>query len=164
MNLSKQKNITLFSIFGIAYWFFGNLYEAIVFGPNWSLKDPNHLKHLNDFFVNSSPTAYFVPMTLITAISVWILLFTNKIENVKREYRIASILTLVITAMTSLIVAFVLSKMFGPGYFENPANGSFYGQLWNVLNAFRLVLEIATIYYLFSAYRKLDKINITTIS
>ncbi len=158
MNLIKQKNLTLFSIFGMAYWFFGNLYEAIVFGPNWAIKDPDHLKHLNDFFVNSSPTAYFIPMTLLAAISIWILMFVNKVEIVKREYRIASILALVITIMTSLIVGFVLSKMFGPGYFENPTKASFYGQLWNILNAFRLALEIATIYYLFNAYRKLDKL------
>lgn len=158
MNVTKQKNWTLFSIFGITYWFFGNLYEAIVFGPNWAIKDPNHLKYLNDFFVNSSPTAYFIPMTLLAAISIWFLTFFNKIETVKREYRMASVLALVITVMTSLIVGFVLSKMFGPGYFENPSEGSFYGMLWNILNAFRLLLEVATIYYLFNVYRKLDKL------
>lgn len=158
MNLTKQKNWTLFSIFGIAYWFFGNLYEAIVFGPNWVIKDPNHLKHLNDFFVNSSPTAYFIPMTLLAAISIWVLTFFNKIETVKREYRMASILALIITVMTSLIVGLVLSKMFGPGYFENPSEGSFYGMLWNILNALRLLLEVATIYYLFNVYRRLDKL------
>lgn len=158
MNITKQKNWTLFSIFGITYWFFGNLYEAIVFGPNWAIKDPNHLKHLNDFFVNSSPTAYFIPMTLLAAISIWILTFFNKIETVKREYRMASILALIITVMTSLIVGLVLSKMFGPGYFENPSEGSFYGMLWNILNALRLLLEVATIYYLFNVYRRLDKL------
>lgn len=158
MNITKQKNWTLFSIFGITYWFFGNLYEAIVFGPNWAIKDPNHLKHLNDFFVNSSPTVYFIPMTLLAAISIWILTFFNKIETVKREYRMASILALIITVMTSLIVGLVLSKMFGPGYFENPSEGSFYGMLWNILNALRLLLEVATIYYLFNVYRRLDKL------
>lgn len=70
----------------------------------------------------------------------------------------ASILALVITVFTSLIVGLVLSKMFGAGFYENPAQGSFYGKLWNVLNAFRLILEVATIYYLFNIYRKLDKI------
>lgn len=61
MDLNKQNNWTLFSIFGIAYWFFGNLYEAIVFGPNWIIENLNHLKYLNAFFSNSSPTAYFIP-------------------------------------------------------------------------------------------------------
>ena len=158
MNLTKQKNWTLFSIFGIAYWFFGNLYEAIVFGPNWIVNDPAVLKNLNAFFVNSSPTAYFIPMTLLATISIWMLLIFNKVEIVKKEYRLASILVLIITILTSLIVALVLSKMFGPGFFDNPVDGSFYGKLWNYLNAFRLVLEILTIYYLFNAYRKLDKL------
>jgi len=159
MNIHKQKNWTLFSIFGIAYWFFGNLYEAIVFGPNWSINDPDHLKHLNAFFSNSSPTAYFIPMTLLAAFSVWILMFFNKLDLVKKEYRMASILVLIITVMTSLIVGFVLSKMFGPAFYENPQNGSFYGKLWNFLNAFRLMLEMLTLYYLFNIYRKLDKIE-----
>lgn len=158
MNVSKQKNWTLFSIFGISYWFFGNLYEAIVFGPNWVIDDPNHLKYLNAFFVNSSPTLYFMPMTLLSAFSIWILMFMNTIDIVKREYRMASILVFVVTVMTSLIVGFILSKMFGSRFYENPRDGSFYGNLWNIFNAFRLLLEMATIYYLFNVYRKLDKL------
>lgn len=159
MNLNKQKNWTLFAIFGIAYWFFGNLYEAIVFGPNWIIEDSNHLKHLNMFFVNSSPTLYFIPMILIAGISIWILTFLNKIDSVKREYRMASILALIVTILTSLIVGFVLSKMFGSGFYANPEKGSFYGKIWNVSNAFRMIFELATIYYLFNVYRKLDKLK-----
>ena len=98
-------------------------------------------------------------MTLIAAFSIWVITFLNKVEVVKREYRMASILALIITVLTSLIVGFVLSKMFGPGFYENPSAGSFYGKIWNILNAFRLFLEIATIYYLFNCYRKLDKLN-----
>ncbi len=158
MNISKQKTWTLFSLFGIAYWFFGNLYEAIVFGPNWIIENPDHLRYLNAFFVNSSPTAYFIPITLLATFSIWILMFTNKIDIVKREYRIASVLVLIITILTSFIVSLVLSKMFGSGFYENPSEGSFYGKLWNVLNAFRLLLEIGVIYYLFNIYRKLDKL------
>jgi len=70
----------------------------------------------------------------------------------------ASILALTITILTSFIVGFVLSKMFGVGFDENPTAGSYYGKLWNIFNAFRLILEMATIYYLFNAYRKLDKL------
>lgn len=157
MNIKKQKNWTLFAIFGIAYWFFGNLYEAIVFGPNWSIEDPNQLKLLNDFFVNSSPTFYFIPMTFITAVVVWVLTFSNKEVSVKREYKIASILALVITLLTSFIVGFVLSKMFGSGLLENPSAGAYYGRIWNILNIPRLILEVATLYYLLNVYRKLDK-------
>ena len=158
MKLKTQKNATLFSLFSIAYWFFGNLYEAIVFGPNWNQDDPEILHHLNSVFVQSSPNAYFVPMTLFAALSVWIVTFLNKIDAVKKEYKIASILTLIITVLTSLIVALVLSKMFGPEFYENQSEGSYYGTLWNYLNVVRMILEAATIYYLFNIYRKLDKI------
>lgn len=129
MNIKKQKYVTLFGIFGFAFWFFGNLYEAIVFGPNWSIKSPGHLKFLNEFFSNSSPTVYFMPMTLITVIVIWILTFMNKEVSVKKEYKIASILSLIITLFTTFIVTFVLSKMFGPGYYEDPKHGYFYGRI-----------------------------------
>ena len=158
MKLKTQKNATLFSLFSIAYWFFGNLYEAIVFGPNWNQDNQEILHHLNAVFIKSSPNAYFVPMTLLAALSVWIITFLNKIDAVKKEFKIASLLTLTITVLTSLIVALVLSKMFGPGFYENPTNGSFYGTLWNYLNAIRMILEVATLYYLFNIYRKLDKL------
>lgn len=158
MKLKSQKNITLFSLFGIAYWLFGNLYEAVVFGPNWSQEDPDILHHLNSVFIKSSPNAYFVPMTLLAALSVWILTFLNKIEVVKKEYKIASILTLIITLLTSLIVVLVLTKMFGKGFYENQSEGSFYGTLWNYLNVVRMILEVATLYFLFNIYRKLDKL------
>lgn len=158
MKLITQKNFILFALFGISYWFFGNLYEAIVFGPNWNQDDPEILHHLNSVFVQSSPNAYFVPMTLLAALSVWILTFLNKIDQVKKEYRVASLLTLIITVLTSLIVAFVLSKMFGLGFYENKSKGSVNGTLWNYLNGIRMILEIATLYYLFTIYRKLDKI------
>lgn len=160
MNIEKQKKWTLFAIFGIAYWFYGNLYEAIVFGPNWATDNPNLLTHLNAFFVNSSPTLYFIPLTLLSVISILILTVKNKVDLVKRDYRIASILALIITGLTSFIVGFVLSKMFGAAFYENPNEGGFYGKVWNILNAFRLILEAITIYYLFSAYRKLDKQSI----
>lgn len=156
--MKRNKNWTLFAIFGMAYWFFGNLYEAIVFGPNWAIKDPNQLKLLNDFFVNSSPTLYFIPMTPLAAVAVWVLTITNKVAAVKHDYRIASIFALIVTVLTSFIVGFVLSKMFGHDFFQNPSEGSYYANLWNMLNAVRLVLELITIYYLFQAYRKLDKL------
>ncbi len=159
MKLNNQKNWTLFAIFGMAYWFFGNLYEAIVFGPNWMIDDARQLDHLNAFFQHSTPTVYFVPMTLLAAIAIWLVTYFNKIESLKGFYRKASILVLVITIMTSLIVAFVLSQMFGEGYYANMEAGSFYGKVWNILNAIRLVLEGFTIYYLFNAYRQLDKMD-----
>lgn len=158
MKLKTQKNATLFSLFSIAYWFFGNLYEAIVFGPNWNQDNQEILHHLNSVFIKSSPNAYFVPMTLLAVLSVWIITYLNKIDTVKKEYRMASILTLIITILTSLIVALVLSKMFGPGFYENQSQGSYYGTLWNYLNGVRMILEVATLYYLFTIYRKLDKI------
>jgi len=35
MGPALQRRLTLTAVIGLAYWLFGNLYEAVVFSPNW---------------------------------------------------------------------------------------------------------------------------------
>src|SRR5690349_24243115 len=44
---NRQKWLTLVAVLGLAYWFFGNLYEAIVFSPNWVTDTPAQMTRLN---------------------------------------------------------------------------------------------------------------------
>jgi hypothetical protein len=73
MSIVNQKKWTITAVIGLAYWLFGNLYEEIVFSPNWIMNSQVQLKRLNEFFVNTSPTIYFVPVTQIVTLLVWIL-------------------------------------------------------------------------------------------
>src|SRR5690242_9538153 len=48
-----QKWWTFAAVLGLAYWFFGNLYEAVVFSPNWVVDSAAQIDRLNAFFVNT---------------------------------------------------------------------------------------------------------------
>ncbi len=157
MTIFVQRRLTLFAIIGLSYWFFGNLYEAIVISPNWVVDSPTQMKRLNEFFVTTSPTIYFVPLTQIATVLVWFLLWKNKVNSIRLELKRASIFAVLVTILNTIIVSTVVLKLFGTDFEKY---GDFLTTLtwrWNVLNFFRMVLVGMTIYYLFNAYRKLDK-------
>jgi hypothetical protein len=157
MTTLLQKRLTLFAILGLLYWFYGNLYEAIVFSPNWVVDSPRQLKRLNEFFITTSPTIYFVPLTQIATVLVWLLFWKNKVNSIRHELKLASIFAVLVTILNAVIVSTVVLKLFGTDYEKY---GDYLTNLtwrWNVLNFFRMVLVAVTIYYLFNAYRKLDK-------
>jgi hypothetical protein len=159
MTLTQQKKWTLASILGLAYWFYGNLYEAIVFSPNWIHDSPAQMKRLNEFFVHTSPAVYFIPITVIAVFILWFLNFKNKVDSIKRDYRMASVYAFIVMVLTVCIVTCVLSKMFGSGFYQNPGEVNLYCWAWNILNILRIVLVVITTYYVFNAYRKLDKMG-----
>lgn len=73
----RQKALTLTTVVGLAYWMFGNVYEAVVFSPNWVADSPAQLTRLNEFFVVTSPTLYFVPLALVALALVWVVSWLN---------------------------------------------------------------------------------------
>src|SRR5215212_5573590 len=70
---TRQKALTLATVVGLAYWLFGNLYEAVVLSPNWVVDSPAQLTRLNEFFVVTSPTLYFVPLALAALALVFVI-------------------------------------------------------------------------------------------
>jgi hypothetical protein len=159
MTILNQKRWTLASIVGLSYWFFGNLYEAIVFSPNWVIDSPIQMKRLNDFFVVTSPTIYFVPLTQIATILVWVLLWKNKVSAIKMELRRAGIFAALVTILNIFIVSTVIVKLFAVDFEKYGPYLTTLTWRWNILNFFRMMLVATTIYYLFIAYRKLDRIQ-----
>lgn len=160
MKIKTQKRWTMAGVFGLVYWFFGNLYEAIVFSPNWVIDSPHQMKRLNEFFVNTNPTIYFVPLTQIATILVWILLWKNKEPSINRELKIGSIFAALATLLNGIIVLTTVLKLFGINY---ATYGEYLTTLtwrWNILNIFRMAFVALSVYYLFNAYRKLDKLEI----
>jgi hypothetical protein len=91
-----QKRFTLAAVIGMAYWFFGNLYEAVVFSPNWVEDSPAQFARLHGFFGNTGPTLYFVPLTQLATILVWVLWWRNRDGEVKPDYRRAAVSALLV--------------------------------------------------------------------
>jgi hypothetical protein len=151
ITVSFQKQWTLAAIIGLAYWFFGNLYEAIVISPNWIIDSPMQVKRLNDFFVTTSPTLYFVPITQIATI-------LNKEKSVQSDYKIAGVLAVLVTFLNIFIVSTIILKIFGNDYLQYGEYLNVLCWRWNILNFFRMILTFLVMFYLFNVYRKLDKL------
>jgi len=159
MKLRNQKKLTLASIIGLGYWFFGNMYEAIVISPNWIVDSQTQMKRLHEFFVNTTPTLYFVPVTQIATLLVWYLFFANKTKTVIPDYKKAAFFSVLVTLVNIYIVSTIVLKLFGADYEKYGEYLSTLTWRWNVLNVLRMILVAIVVHYLFSVYRKLDKIE-----
>lgn len=157
MTRSRQKWLTLAAVIGLAYWFFGNLYEAIVISPNWIVDSAEQLTRLNGFFVNTGPTLFFVPLTFVATALVWMLLLVNRDSELRVHYRKASLLALALTVLNIVIVTTLVTRLFGADYLSYADELSTYAWRWNVLNVIRMLLTAATAIQLFGAFRKLDR-------
>ncbi|QPP08647.1 hypothetical protein G4Z16_22095 [Streptomyces bathyalis] len=157
MTRIRQKWLTLTAVLGLAYWFFGNLYEAIVISPNWVVDSGAQLTRLNGFFVNTDPTLFFIPLTLLATVLVWVLHLVNRDSELRVHYRKASLFALALTALNILSVTTLITKLFGADYLSYEDELSTYAWRWNVLNVIRMLLTAATAFHLFGAFRKLDR-------
>jgi branched-subunit amino acid ABC-type transport system permease component len=152
-----QKWWTLGAALGLAYWFFGNLYEAVVFSPNWVVDTPAQMTRLNEFFVHTGPTLYFLPLTMLAIVLVWVLMLVNKRAAVRRDYRRAGLAALLLAALNAVIVATVVTKLFGTEFRTDPDRMRALAWQWNVLNGLRMALTATTAVFVFNAFRKLDR-------
>ncbi|MBO0931960.1 hypothetical protein [Fibrella aquatilis] len=159
MTIRTQKQLALLSIIGLAYWLFGNLYEAIVISPNWVVDSPAQLRRLNEFFVRTSPTIYFVPITQLATIGVWVLFWKNRETSVKAALIRASLWALAATLLNGFIVSTIVLKLFASDFDRYGDYLTTLAWRWNVLNLVRMILVGTTVHYLFSAFRKLDRME-----
>ncbi|RSM38843.1 hypothetical protein DMA12_31730 [Amycolatopsis balhimycina DSM 5908] len=157
MKTSRQHRLTLAALIGMAYWLFGNLYEAVVFSPNWVRDSPSQFTRLHEFFSATGPTLYFVPVTQIAIMLVWVLWWRNRDGELARGYRRAGQSAVALAALTGYIVAAVLPHMFSTDALAQPGSLHSAAWQWNILNVFRMLLTATTVCYLFGAFRKLDR-------
>ena len=140
----------------MSQWFFGNLYEAIVFSPNWVIDSPEQIRRLNEFFIITSPTVYFVPLTQLATILVWITYWKNKEISISKDLKTASLFAVLATIINIVIVSTTAIKLFETNYAEYGTYLTTLTWRWNILNPIRMGFVSITIYFLFQAYRKLD--------
>lgn len=155
------RNLTLVAILGLLHWLFGNLYEAVVFSPNWIDDSPAQLARMHGLFVHTSPTLYFVPVTQLATLLAFAAHALNRSPLVTRDFRRATVFALLATALNALIVSTIVLRIFSPDY---AALGDELHALcwrWNVLNVGRMALVATTVFFLFAAFRKLDREAVT---
>jgi hypothetical protein len=154
---AHQKLLTLTAVVGFAWWLFGNLYEAIVISPNWVVDSPTQLARLNAFFVNTTPTAYFIPVVPIATLLAWTAWALNRDARLAADYRRAGVFAAAAMAVNTLIVATLISRLFARDFAVWGAQLHIYAWRWNALNVVRMALVATTAVYLFQAFRKLDR-------
>ncbi|MEV5888304.1 hypothetical protein [Nonomuraea fuscirosea] len=157
MRSSLQLKLTLTAVLGMTSWLFGNLYEAVVISPNWVRDSPAQLARLHGFFTVTSATLYFVPLVMIALVLVWVLWWRNRDSALTRDHRRAGITAVALAALNAYIVSMVLPKLFGADALAHPGDLNAAAWQWNILNVFRMLLTATTAYFLFSAFRKLDR-------
>jgi hypothetical protein len=154
----SSKRLALLGLLGLLHWFFGNLYEAIVFSPNWVVESTLQLERMHGIFERTSPTLYFVPITQVGTVLVWAAHAINGDREATADFRRATAFALLATALNAYIVATIVTILFGSDFrLHSDAELHSLCVRWNILNGVRLALTAATLVCLFTAFRKLDR-------
>ena len=142
MTIRQTNNIFLFSLFGVGMWFFGNLYECIVIGPNMLSDSVARLTSFQDFFITTNQIYYYVPIPILAVISVVFIYFKTPKQDleIKGRLKLASILLTISIILSTYIIAELNFKLFF-GDIEKYANViSSLTIQWNILNIIRTIL------------------------
>ncbi|MCF7548559.1 hypothetical protein [Pseudonocardia sp. WMMC193] len=157
-----QRRLTGAAVVGLAWWFFGNLYEAVVLSPNWAIDTADRMQDFYDFTVRTGPTLYFVPITQLAVALLWVLVVLNRVPQARGAYLLAGLLALLATAVNVVIVATVVPELFGDPTAVAPDRLADLALRWNVLNVVRLLLTGAAAFVAHKAYRCVDRAGVPT--
>lgn len=155
--LRSTKLLSLLALIGLAWWLFGNLYEAVVISPNWVVDSPAQLERLNTFFVNTDPTLYFIPVTVVGVLLLWVATFVGRHGPGARMLRIATIVSVALALLTAAIVALLVTKLFGEDYASYGDGLTAITWWWNGGNVLRMALTATTLVFVWRAHRELDR-------
>ena len=144
--------LLFFSLFFLAYWFFGNLYEEIVMVPNHLTNPLDVLTAYHRYFVLSNPTYYFVPLTQLAILVVFLLDFKANDERQKRFLRKATIFGALSLVVTAFIVTQINLKLFSSDI-NQYQNALFdLSVFWLLGNGLRVIFVGGTLYFVGKTY------------
>ena len=152
-------NLLLFSLIGTAMWFFGNLYEAIVMGPNMLNDTMTRMEHWQHFFVLTNPIFFYVPVTQLATVVLIILFFNTASQKVelKRFLKLASIFQIAAIILSVYIITQINLKLFLGDLSKYADQVSSLATLWNILNILRVLLVGLGLTFTFKAYLQTQK-------
>jgi hypothetical protein len=153
------NNLLLFSLFGIAMWFFGNLYEAIVIGPNMLSDTAARMEHWQKFFAVTNPVFFYVPFPQLATIVLIILFFNTSGQKteLKKSLKLANIFQIASIVLSVYMITQINLKLFFGDLEKYSDKLSSMALLWNILNAVRVVLVGFALTFVFKAYLQTQK-------
>ncbi|OLT56313.1 hypothetical protein, partial [Mycobacteroides abscessus] len=130
-----RRILMYFTVFGIAMWFFGNLYEAVVIGPNIAGDTKEQLRAFQQFTVVTNPVYYYIPLTQIAAVTliVWFVRTPWRAPE-KRSLFIASLAEIAAVALSIYIIVKLNMTLFFGSLGETPDELHRLALQWNLLN------------------------------
>lgn len=147
-----------FALFGLALWFFGNLYEEVILMPNWLVAPLDVLTAYNRYYSVVIQYHYYVPITQLAVIILIVLCF---IDNPARqlaqpELRWAAIWGALGIALTVCIVLSLNLDLFIGELKLSEAEAHRKGLIWMIGNAVRLFCVGFSVSY---AFRVRDRLR-----
>jgi hypothetical protein len=154
MNRKLFRHLLLFSLCGLALWFFGNLYEAIVIAPNMLKDSARKMRDWQDFFDVTNPVYFYIPVAPAALFTlVYLFLRTKNDDHVlKRFLKISAFSGILAFVLGIYIITRVNFKLFFGDLEKYSADAYQLAVLWNVLNIVRLFLAGVSVMYVFKAY------------
>ena len=128
------------SLFFLAHWFFGNLYEEIVLAPNQLTDSYQALKAWQGYFTITNQIYYYVPFTQLAVFAVCFLYFKATDPNEKHRLKKAGIYGLLAIGVTALIVTQINLKLFFGDLERYKSTLHTLSVIWLIGNAIRLLL------------------------
>jgi len=154
MKTKSFNNLLVFALFGIALYFFGVLYEGVVYGPKMMDTSMDRMLFWKDFTSIISPVIYYVPVVYLATIVLPILYFKTANENtvLKNQLKWASILQISSMILTIYILSQINFKM-SFGDLEKYAD-AIPGKVivFNLLSTLRIILAAIALMLTFRAY------------
>jgi hypothetical protein len=144
-----------FTVFGIAMWFFGNLYEAVVIGPNIAGDTKEQLRAFQQFTVVTNPVYYYIPLTQIAAVTliVWFVRTPWRAPE-KRSLFIASLAEIAAVALSIYIIVKLNMTLFFGSLGETPDELHRLALQWNLLNLIRVGVTALALVFALGALTK----------
>lgn len=143
MTLSQKNTLRLlhFALFGLALWFFGNLYEEVILMPNWLAAPLDVLKANNRYYSVVIQYHYYVPTTQLAVVVLIVLCFTtNPARQLSQpDLRRAAIWGSLGIILTVWIVVSLNLDLFIGQLKLSEADAHRKGLIWMVGNAVRLL-------------------------
>lgn len=149
--------LLLFSLFFLAHWFFGNLYEEIVLAPNQLRNSFQALVAWQGYFTVTNQLYYYLPFTQLAVVVVCVLYFKSTVPLQTRRLKIAALSGIAAIALTALIVTQLNLKLFFGNSAEHRDSLYTLSVFWLIGNAMRLVLVGTGLWQVLQVYAALQK-------
>ena len=148
-----EPGLLRFALFGLALWFFGNLYEQIVLMPNWVVAPLDVLRAYNRYYTVVIQYHYYVPATQLAVVALLVLGYrTARGESLRAALLRAGWWGAAGVALTVPIVWFLNTDLFLGDLTLSEAQAHRLGWYWMGGNLLRLACVALALRYALRAY------------